>query len=455
MDERDRQLIRRNMDQLVLHTNYKILMNECIHRRMLSEVMKAIIEDRYRDEATQHRKLFEKITKRGPMAFQTLVDICQRDFPIAYKVLKSGNTPNMGGPSGNHRNPVQQEYNSTYHPNRVRSVSANLGDSSSSSSSMALNQRMRNISLGSRSVSEEDDAMNNNNDDTDDKGGKRRLEEFNEKVPKQFHVELSVRPQSHRLLEAYEMRRRNRGVVFIVNVITYKNETHPTRNGAEADKDNLVSLFRQLGFTVFYYEDLTSEEFRELIKELKQSNYLSTECFAFYILAHGNHTKGRDKIYFNDNSVLFVEDILSLFNNANCPKLIRKPKMFFFSICRGDQADYGTLRLSEHTERDGMINMKRDPPINMPTYGDMLICFSTVPGFAAHRDRETGSWFVESMCKIWAKHAHDTDVEQLMKLVGKDASAYRTEQNNALQTLGSEQRGFFNVLYLNPGYYEE
>lgn len=297
--------------------------------------------------------------------------------------------------------------------------------------------------------------MNNNNDDTDDKGGKRRLEEFNEKVPKQFHVELSVRPQSHRLLEAYEMRRRNRGVVFIVNVITYKNETHPTRNGAEADKDNLVSLFRQLGFTVFYYEDLTSEEFRELIKELKQSNYLSTECFAFYILAHGNHTKGRDKIYFNDNSVLFVEDILSLFNNANCPKLIRKPKMFFFSICRGDQADYGTLRLSEHTERDGMINMKRDPPINMPTYGDMLICFSTVPGFAAHRDRETGSWFVESMCKIWAKHAHDTDVEQLMKLVGKDASAYRTEQNNALQTLGSEQRGFFNVLYLNPGYYEE
>ncbi|XP_062561712.1 caspase Dronc [Armigeres subalbatus] len=450
MDQRDRQLIHRHMDQLILHTNYKVLLNECIGRRMLSEVMKSIIEDRYLDEATRHKKLFEKITKRGPMAFQTLLDICQHDFPIAYGLLKHGNTPNITIGSNNNRNPAQ-EYNSTYQPNRVRSISANLGDSTS-----AIRQKMRNMSLGSRSVSEEDDSRNNNDmSETTDKGGLRRLEEFREKVQSPYQVELSARPQKHRLLDAYEMRRRNRGVAFIVNVITYKNETHPTRNGAEADRDNLVSLFRQLGFTVFYYEDLTREELINLITELKHSSHLSTECFAFYMLAHGNHTKGRDKIYLYDNSVLFVEDILTRFNNANCPKLIRRPKLFFFSICRGDQADYGTLRPSEHTERDGMINMKKDPPTNMATYGDMLICFPTVPGYAAHRDRENGSWFVESMCKIWSKHAHDTDVEQLMKLVGKDASTYRTEQNNALQTLGSEQRGFFNVLYLNPGYHED
>lgn len=124
-------------------------------------------------------------------------------------------------------------------------------------------------------------------------------------------------------------------------------------------------------------------------------------------------------------------------------------------FCRGDQPDYGTLRPAEHTERDGMINPKKDPPTNMPTYADMFICFSTVPGFAAHRDLLNGSWFVESMCEVWSKHAHDTDVEQLMKLVGKHASLYRTDQSNALQTLASEQRGFFNVLYLNPGYYAE
>ncbi|XP_062699628.1 caspase Dronc-like [Aedes albopictus] len=449
MDQRDRQQIQLNMGQLIQHTNYRVLMEECVRRRMLSEVMKAIIEDRYRDEATQHKKLFEKITKRGPMAFLTLLDICQHNFPIAYELLKNG-----GGSSLYQRNP---EYKSLYRPNRVRSVSA--GDYINYvNSAEIVRQRLGNLSIGSQSLAEEDDTKNNNDtvDETGETGGEKRLlQEFREPVRSQYQVELAVRRQNHRILEAYEMRKRNRGVVFIVNVITYINETHPTRNGAEADKDNLVSLFQQLGFTVFYYEDLTSDEFNNLVKELKQSSYLSTECFAFYILAHGNHTKGRDKIYLNDNSVLYVEDILSLFNNANCPKLIRRPKLFFFSICRGDTPDYGTLRLAEHTERDGMINMKKDPPNNMPTYADMLICFSTVPGYAAHRDRQYGSWFVESMCKVWSKHAHDTDVEQLMKLVGKDSSTYRTEQNNALQTLGSEQRGFFNVLYLNPGYYED
>lgn len=445
------------MDQLIQNTSYKILMNECIRRRMLSEVMKSIIEDRYPDEVSQHKKLFEKITKRGPAAFQTLLDICQHHFPAAHSLLKYGNTPSVSISTVNQRNPAQEEYVSISHQNRVRSISANLGDPSSSSSA-TLPQRMRNMSLGSRSVSEEDDVKNKlAMIETTDNGGTRLLEEFPVKnLQSPYHVQITVRPQRLKGdLEAYEMRRHNRGVVFIVNIINYKNDTHPKRNGAETDKVNLISLFQQLGFTVFYYEDLTREELLDLIKELKHSSYLSTECFAFYILAHGNHTKGRDKIYLHDNSVLFVEDILSLFNNANCPRLIRRPKLFFFSICRGDNADFGTLRLAEHTERDGMINLKKDPPSNMPTCGDMLICFPTVPGYAAHRDREYGSWFVESMCKIWSKHAHDTDVEQLMKLVGKDASTYRTEQNNALQTLGSEQRGFFNLLYLNPGYYDD
>lgn len=440
------------MDELIRYTNYRVLMNACINRRMLSEVMQAIIEDRYPDDANRHKKLFEKITKRGPAAFQTLLDICQRDFPTAYRLLKTGNIPALNISHVPPRtNAKQEEYVSTYNPNRMRSVSANLGDSSSSTRS--IQQRMRNISLGSRSVSEEDDAKNNNASDAGE--NRKWLKVFEEKVRPQYIVERAVRPQAHRTLEAYPMRQRNRGVVFIVNVITYWNDTHPKRNGAETDKENLVSLFRQLGFTVFYYEDLTRDDFLHLIAELKASSFLSTECFAFYILAHGNHTKGRDKIYLHDNSVLFVEDILAQFNNANCPKLIKRPKLFFFSICRGDTADFGTLRMSEDTERDGMINTKRDTPTNMPTYADMLICYPTVPGFAAHRDLQNGSWFVESMCKIWSKHAHDTDVEQLMKLVGSDASTYRTEQNNALQTLGSEQRGFFNVLYLNPGYVEE
>ena len=55
---------------------------------------------------------------------------------------------------------------------------------------------------------------------------------------------------------------------------------------------------------------------------------------------------------------------------------------------------------------------------------------------------------------MWSEHAHDTDVEQLMKLVGKQMASLRTE-NLGMQTLASEQYGFYDLLFLNPGYIME
>lgn len=444
MNQLERQRILRNMDPLIQNTNYAILMNECFQRRILSEVMISLIEDRFPDEAAKHKKLFEKITKRGPTAFQALLDICQVNFPAAYKLLKGG--PVAGLNQSQNLNVAQHEtFNSTYNPNRRRAVSANYGESSQ------LAQRLERFSIGSRSISAEDEDAKNNNQEIETTDGKMRLVEYTAPIQERWKVELTTRPQKPRLLEVYPMKSSRRGVIFIVNIITYKNNTHPTRNGAEADRDNLVSLFRQLGFTVFYYEDLTNEDFHYLVKELKNSPHLSAECFAFYILAHGNHSKGQDKIYLHENSILYVHDILKLFNNEKCPKLIGRPKLFFFSICRGDKADFGQYRSDANTERDGMINRNKEPPMNMPTYADMYICFSTVPGFSAHRDTSLGSWLVESMCKVWSEHAHDTDIEQLMKLVGKLMASYRTE-NLGMQTLACEQYGFYDLLYLNPGY---
>lgn len=449
MNQRERQRIFYNMEPLIQNTNYDVLKKECFRRFLLSEVMIVLIEERNLDEHSRHKKLFEKITKRGPTAFQTLLEICKDNFPTAYKLLTSGINLSLNQQQAGHHD----TFNSTFHPNRRRAVSANYGESSRQLA--VQQQRLERLSIGSRSISAEDEDVKNNNQETGEEiettDGKMRLMEYTEQVQELFKVELTTRPQRVRLLDAYPMSSSRRGVIFIVNIIKYKNNTHPMRNGAEADRDNLVSLFRQLGFTVFYYEDLTNEDFMYLVKELKNSPQLSAECFAFYILAHGNHNKGWDKIYLHDNSVLYVHEILRQFNNENCPKLIGRPKLFFFSICRGDKADFGQFRSAEQTERDGMINRNKEPPTNMPTFADMYICYSTVPGFSAHRDTSLGSWLVESMCKVWAKHAHDTDVEQLMKLVGKEMASYRTE-HYGMQTLASEQYGFFDLLFLNPGY---
>uniref|UniRef100_A0AAG5DXJ1 Caspase n=1 Tax=Anopheles atroparvus TaxID=41427 RepID=A0AAG5DXJ1_ANOAO len=422
---RDR--INYSLDKLIHGTNYTILRNECVQRNMISRDMVARIENTAMDVTTRHRKLFEKITKRGPKAFNTLLDICQRQFPKAYAELN---------PASN-----DQQMHSTLNPQRVRSVSCNVAPKAFAirgpSSQLELVDG-KNNNVAAESLTEE---------------SKCTLLVYEDILPS-FTVTLSNGPAAtHPKVLAYPMKSRRRGVAFIVNVVTFVKDVHPKRNGADIDGQNVISLFQQLGFIVFYYEDITMADYKELIAKLKESEYLSCDCFAFYILSHGDHKKGSDFIFLHDNSILRVEDVLTEFNTVNCTKLIGKPKLFFISICRGEQSDLGSYRLSTNTERDGMIDPRKPMPSNIATYCDMLVCYATVPGFAAHRDPSHGSWFVESMCRVWAEHAHDTDVEILMKLVGEFASTYRTE-TAALQTICTEQRGFFKQLFLNPGYYE-
>lgn len=100
----------------------------------------------------------------------------------------------------------------------------------------------------------------------------------------------------------------------------------------------------------------------------------------------------------------------------------------------------------------GQLRLPEGVPINIPTYSDIKICYATVPGYRSFRDPLDGSWYIQIMCEIWSEHAHDTHLDDLLKMVGSTASVKRTE-NSKLQTCSNEDRGFFKKLYFNPGYY--
>lgn len=82
----------------------------------------------------------------------------------------------------------------------------------------------------------------------------------------------------------------------------------------------------------------------------------------------------------------------------------------------------------------------------------MKICYATVPGYNAFRDPNMGSWYIEAMCKVFAEHAHDTHLEDLLKLIGLILEQRRTEYSE-LQTASNEDRGFTKRLFFNPGFY--
>lgn len=89
---------------------------------------------------------------------------------------------------------------------------------------------------------------------------------------------------------------------------------------------------------------------------------------------------------------------------------------------------------------------------NVATFYDMKICYSTVLGYNAFRDPVEGSWYIQILCKIFAEHAHDTHLEDLLKLIGENMNVKRTERDH-LQTVSNEDRGFNKILFFNPGYY--
>lgn len=103
----------------------------------------------------------------------------------------------------------------------------------------------------SSSIEQYSNSVNNNIDLVEYTGEVHPTSKYTVIKSKQFHVGKKV--------SAYKMDSRNRGVLFLVNNIHFKNKAHPIRNGAKVDRDNFIHVFRQMGFKILYYEDLTKQ----------------------------------------------------------------------------------------------------------------------------------------------------------------------------------------------------
>lgn len=135
-------------------------------------------------------------------------------------------------------------------------------------------------------------------------------------------------------LSTYHMRSKNRGVLFFVNIINFKNKEHH-RNGAHMDKNNLIWVFRKMGFVVFYYEDLLASELEMLLNQLIVSDYLRrADCLVFSLMTHGARTGVQELVQFTDDGYMDIEQIMSKFYNSNCPIMVRRPKVLILPYCR-------------------------------------------------------------------------------------------------------------------------
>lgn len=188
----------------------------------------------------------------------------------------------------------------------------------------------------------------------------------------------------------YPMRSSPRGLALIIDNENFQGEVLPTRTGSLVDANNLDLLFEGLGFKVTLRRNLGYHDmYSEVQKFAGREEHARADMAVLVVLSHGRH----GLVAAADGRELETEWILKQLNNTGCPLLRGKPKLVLLQACRGDEADYGvqppSLELGEgRTQSDA----RKIAPVAQEQYRevsweDMIVAYSTLPGYVANRDR--------------------------------------------------------------------
>jgi len=451
MDDIHRRIIKNNKQRLVEITNYYEMRKLLLKKKVFTDVMINNIETEIEDEHKRLDRLYDKLTKRGPLAFNKLLEIFEEEKnKEAYNLLTSSTVS-----AQTFTCPAVIEENrflslrETSNLNRQNSLNTSISPNNDIRMKNDLNYINNNVSSKEEDSREATDGMGQS------KKAKLKLQPFEKETFFQLEPNVEVKRAAnfgtHPKLPVYSMKSRRRGVLFFVNIINFEN-AKTNRNGAHRDRENLVTLFREINFTVFYYEDLTKIQLLDLLNQLINSTYIKNiDAFFLCIQTHGDLYDNQTIMEFSDGTREATENVIAMFSNVLCPALVGKPKVFFFPFCRGKISD----RLSNvyvPIETDGKTSNELSQ-ISVPKFSDILICYGTIPGFMTHRDIEFGSWYVRELCKVFADHAYDCHIEDMLKLVGANTMMYQ-ETEGRTQVASVESRGFNKLLFLNPKIYD-
>ncbi|XP_019789420.2 caspase-2 isoform X1 [Tursiops truncatus] len=223
--------------------------------------------------------------------------------------------------------------------------------------------------------------------------------------------------QAHYQL-AYRLQSRPRGLALVLSNVHFTGEKDlEFRSGGDVDHSTLVTLFKLLGYKVHVLLDQTAQEMQEKLRDFAQlpAHRVMDSCIVA-LLSHGME----GGVYGVDGMLLQLQEVFRLFDNANCPSLQNKPKMFFIQACRGDETDRGVdqqdgknhERSLECEESDA--SKEEGLKMRLPTRSDMICGYACLRGTAAMRNTKRGSWYVEALTQVFCERACDKHVADML-----------------------------------------
>ncbi|XP_064027853.1 caspase-9 isoform X2 [Pogoniulus pusillus] len=222
----------------------------------------------------------------------------------------------------------------------------------------------------------------------------------------------AVDKRNHNLV--YQLKAKPCGHCLVFNNVTFSRDSKlSTRNGSDVDCEKLERIFKAFSFNVLTKRDLKAQV---------------------------SHIQFPGAICGTDGNLIPVEKIVNYFNGSNCPSLRGKPKLFFIQACGGDQKDRGfvvnydapgeeapggPLESDANPFQTPQGNLDQpDAVACLPTPSDILVSYSTFPGYVSWREESRGSWYVETLVNVLQQCAYAEDLLSMLVKV-TDAVADR------------------------------
>ncbi|XP_063818732.1 caspase-2 isoform X2 [Pseudophryne corroboree] len=257
--------------------------------------------------------------------------------------------------------------------------------------------------------------------------------------------------------QAYKMTTRPRGYALIISNVHFAAPELDYRHGGEVDLVSLKQLFSHLNYQVVVRSNITAQKMiseLDLFSSLPEHARLDS-CIVC-ILSHGVD----GAVYGADGKLLQLQDVFTKLDNAHCPQLQNKPKMFIFQSCRGEEADRGVDQ-QDGREQAGSPGCeqsdagKEDGKVRLPTQSDMICAYACLRGTVSLRNTKRGSWFIQDMTEVFSKHAKDTHVADMLVKVNacikkREGHAPGTEYHRCKE-MSEYSSTLCRDLYLFPG----
>ncbi|XP_005049235.1 PREDICTED: caspase-8-like [Ficedula albicollis] len=222
----------------------------------------------------------------------------------------------------------------------------------------------------------------------------------------------------------YKMKNNPHGYCLILNNHKFKNPLH-NREGTLQDGEAVKRVFKWLQFETVEEMNLEGQKIRETVKEYSKKDHRNMDCFVCFIFSHGE----KYKIKGVDDECINIEELVSCFTGTNCPSLAGKPKVFIIQACQGSGHHPSVI---VEADSSGHLEVDASPLISIPDKADFLIGMSTVEDYPSFRNCETGSVYIQSLCRKM----------ELLCPQGVDLTAILTEVNNEVagrELAGSKQ----------------